>query len=77
MAEEAHEQAHGFFERTFLGYSNFPEVAAQAYLADAEALLRLNDPQGAKLTLNEALNELKDSISPDLYASLQEKHDSI
>ncbi|NCG09349.1 MAG: tetratricopeptide repeat protein [Verrucomicrobia bacterium] len=77
MAEEAHEQAHGFFERTFLGYSNFPEVAAQAYLADAEALLRLNDPQGAKLTLNEALTELKDSISPDLYASLQEKHDSI
>lgn len=77
MAEEAHEQAHGFFERTFLGYSNFPEVAAQAYLADAEALLRLNDPQGAKLTLSEALTELKDNIPSELYASLQEKHDSI
>lgn len=77
MAEEAHEQAHGFFERTFLGFSNFPEVAAEAYLADAEALLRLNDPQGAKLTLSEALTELKDTISSELYASLQEKHDSI
>lgn len=77
MAEQAHEQAHGFFERTFLGYSNFPEVAAQAYLADAEALLRLNDPQGAKLTLREALTELKDNIPSELYASLQEKHDSI
>ncbi len=77
MAEEAHEQAHGFFERTFLGYSNFPEVAAEAYLADAEALLRLNDPESAKLTLTEALTELKDSISTDLYTSIQEKHDSI
>lgn len=77
MAEEALDKAHGFFERTFLGYSNFPEVAAEAYLADAEALLRLNDPQGAKLTLSEALTELKDNISSELYTSLQEKYDSI
>ncbi|CAI8363156.1 MAG: Outer membrane protein assembly factor BamD [Opitutia bacterium UBA7350] len=77
MAEEAHEQAHGFFERTFLGYSNFPEVAAQAYLADADALLKLNDPQGAKLTLSEALDQLIGNIPSELYASLQEKYDSI
>ena len=34
-------------------------------------------PQGAKPTLSEALTELKDNIPTELYASLQEKHDSI
>jgi tetratricopeptide (TPR) repeat protein len=77
MAENAHDEAHGFFERTFLGYSNFPVVAAEAYLSDAEALLKMNDPESAKITLSEALEELKDSVPSELYASLQKKHDSL
>lgn len=77
MAEAEYDKAHGFFERTFLGYSNFPEVAAQAYLADAEALIKLNDLDSAKTTLAEALAELKDNINDALFAKLKDKYTTL
>ena len=73
MAEEKYQQAHGFFERTFLGFSNFPEVAAKAYLADANALLKLNDSAGAKSTLEEAVTELEGAIEPAMFNQIKDK----
>jgi tetratricopeptide (TPR) repeat protein len=77
MAEAEYNKAHGFFERTFLGYSNFPEVAADAYLADAEVLIKLNDINSAKATLAEALTELKGSISDARLAEIQDKYTTL
>ncbi len=77
MADEAFPAAHGFFERTFLGYSHFGEWSARAYLADAEALLRMGDPASAATTLDEAIAELKEAAPADLYEAIEEKRASI
>ena len=58
MAESAYDKAHGFFERTFLGYPHISEWSAKAYLADAEALLEIGARQDAITTLEEAVREL-------------------
>lgn len=58
MAEAAYAEAHGFFERTFLGYPHLTEWSARAYLADAEALLAMGSREDAVTTLQEAVAEL-------------------
>lgn len=77
MADADYPAAHGFFERTFLGYANFTEWSAQAYLADAEALLKMGDSEGAAGTLDEAIAELKESAPSELYQALIEKRAKI
>lgn len=77
MAEEAYPEAHGFFERTFLAYSNFADWCARAYLADADALLKMGEQESAANTLDEALVELKGKTTDELYQALKEKRTSI
>ncbi|MFP4069583.1 MAG: tetratricopeptide repeat protein [Opitutales bacterium] len=73
MADEAYAEAHGFFERTFLGYSHFGEWAARAYLADAEALLKMGEREDAVRTLEEASDSLADEAPEDLYETIRTK----
>ena len=77
MAEAAYAQAHGFYERTFLGYSHFGEWCARAYLADADALVKMGDPAGAKTTLTEAIEQLEGVAPDELFAQLQEKFNTL
>ncbi len=73
MAEQSYAEAHGFYERTFLGYSHMAEWAARAYLADAKALVALGDRAGAKATLTEAATELEASAPAELYKQIQDE----
>lgn len=73
MAEAAYAQAHGFYERTFLGYSHFGKWCALAYLADADALIKMGDTTGAQTTLTEAVEQLKGVAPEDLFRQLQQK----
>ena len=77
MADGDYPAAHGFFERTFLGYSHFSDWCARAYLADAEALIKMGDPESAGATLDEAIAELKESASEELYNALIKKRTNI
>jgi tetratricopeptide (TPR) repeat protein len=73
MAESKYAEAHGFFERTFLGYSQFSEWCARAYLGDANALLGLGAKPDAIATLTEAVEMLSETASPELMAPIQAK----
>lgn len=73
MAENKYAEAHGFFERTFLGYSQFSEWCAHAYLADANALLSLGAKSDAVATLTEAVEMLSETAPPELMTSIQAK----
>jgi len=73
MAENAYAEAHGFFERTFLGYPHLAEWSARAYLADADALVGMNAKQDAINTLKEAIQELSATAPEDILKSIQAK----
>ena len=73
MAENAYAQAHGFFERTFLGYPHLAQWSSLAYLEDAEALLGLNAVQDAITTLKEAVEELSDSSPQEVLQEIKAK----
>ena len=73
MAENAFAQAHGFFERTFLGYPHLAKWSALAYLEDAEALLGLSAGQDAINTLKEAIEELSDSAPQEVLQKIKAK----
>jgi TolA-binding protein len=73
MAENKYAEAHGFFERTFLGYSHFGDWCARAYLADAEALLGLGAKADAIATLSEALETLTETAPAELLQPIQAK----
>ena len=77
MTEKKYAEAHGFFERTFLGYSQFSELCARAYLADAEALLSLDSRSDAIATLSEAVETLSASAPPELMAPIQAKLEAL
>ncbi len=73
MAESKYAEAHGFFERTFLGYSQFSEWCARAYLADADALLGMGAKPDAIATLTEARDTLAETAPAELFESIQAK----
>ena len=73
MAENKYAEAHGFFERTYLGYSNISDWCARAYLADAEALLALGQKADAASVLAEAVETLSETAAPELMAPIQTK----
>ena len=73
MAESAYAEAHGFFERTFLGYPHLTEWSSRAYLADAGALLGMGAKQDAINTLNEAIEELSEKAPQDIILSIKAK----
>jgi tetratricopeptide (TPR) repeat protein len=73
MAESKYAEAHGFFERTFLGYSQFSEWCARAYLADAEALLGMGAKADAIATLTEANETLAEAAPAALLEAIQAK----
>ena len=77
ISEKKYAEAHGFFERTFLGYSQFSDLCARAYLADAEALLNLGTQSDAITTLTEAVEILTESASPELMAAIQAKLEAL
>ncbi len=67
------QEARAYFERTFLAYPHLPQMAGRAYLAEADALLRLGRRDDAVATLREATNELRSSAPPALFAEIQAK----
>ena len=73
MAENAYAEAHGFFERTFLGYPHLAKWSSLAYLEDADALLGLNAVQDAIKTLEEAIEELSDSSPQEVLQEIKAK----
>lgn len=73
MAQSAYAEAHGFFERTFLGYPHLAEWSARAYLADAEALVGMGEKADAITTLQEAVKELSANAPEDILKSIQAK----
>jgi TolA-binding protein len=73
MAEDAFAEAHGFFERTFLGYSQFSELAAKAYLQDANALIGMGNAASAKTTLQEAVELLSEVAPEETMAAIKSK----
>ena len=74
--EEKYPEAHGFYERTFLGYALFDEWAARAYLMDARTLVEMNQLDDAKRTLNEALSDDR-YRETEAYSELVEYANSI
>ena len=73
MAENKYAEARGFFERTYLGYSNISEWAARAYLADANALLALGEKADAVNVLTEAVETLSEATPPEFMTPIQTK----
>ena len=73
MAEDAYAKAHGFYERTFLGYPDLAEWRARAYLADAKALIGMGEKQDAINTLNEAVVEISATAPADILKSIKAK----
>lgn len=73
LAEEKLAEAHGFFERTYLGYSHFAEWAGKAYLADAETLIKMGNTQDAIAVLTEALELLADSATEDMLQTVRDE----
>ncbi|GEM_PF-426618 len=73
MQENAYAEAHGFFERTFLGYSQFTELCAKAYLQDANALIGMGERASAKATLQEATELLSESGPEEVMQSINAK----
>ena len=73
MAEDAYAKAHGFYERTFLGYPHLAEWSARAYLADAKALIGMGEKQDAINTLNEAVAEISAIAPTDVMKSIKDK----
>ncbi|MFP4351480.1 MAG: tetratricopeptide repeat protein [Puniceicoccaceae bacterium] len=55
--EGKYPDAHGFFERAFIGYETFDEWAARSYLMDARTLVEMGDTEGARNTLREAIEK--------------------
>ena len=73
MAEDAYAKAHGFYERTFLGYPHLAEWSARAYLADADALIGMGEKQDAMNTLQEAVTEISATAPADILKSIKAK----
>lgn len=73
MAENAYAEAHGFFERTFLGYPHLAEWSARAYLEDAQALLGMNATQDAINTLKEGIKELSEIAPAEVMQQIRDK----
>ena len=71
MIDQAYAKAHGFYERTFLGYSQFKVLSAKAYLGDAQSLLKMGNNSDAISTLTEALDTLSDIKSAEEYKNIQ------
>lgn len=69
--EGKYPEAHGFFERTFLGYALFEEWAARAYLMDARTLAQMGQMDDARNTLREALSDDRFSET-EVYSELVE-----
>ena len=72
-AEDKFAEAHGYYERTFLAYSQFSDWSARAYLADAEALIAMGSKADALKTLEEALTTLPKTIDAPVLESIKLK----
>jgi tetratricopeptide (TPR) repeat protein len=73
MADGEYAKAHGFFERTFLGYPHLAEWSARAYLADAEALIGMGAPEDAIRTLQEGSEEMAETAPEEILAEIRAK----
>ena len=74
--EGQYPEAHGFFERTFLGYGLFDEWAAKAYLMDAKTLVEMGEQEDAERTLAEALEDER-YRETEVYSELVEYANSL
>lgn len=63
--EQKYNEAHGFFERVFVGHAYFADWAIQAYMMDARTLTKMGNNADAKKTLKECL--AKDSYKENPY----------
>lgn len=73
FAEKKFAEAHGYYERTFLAYSQFYDWSARAYLADAEALIAMGSKADALQTLEEALATLPKTVDARVLESIKVK----
>ena len=73
FAEDKFAEAHGYYERTFLAYSQFSNWAARAYLADALALIAMGSQADALKTLEEALATLPKTVDAQVLESIEAK----
>ncbi len=74
--QELFSEAHAYFERTFLAFSQYREWAARAYLKDAETLLRMGAREDARNTLQEVLNT-PGYENLEVFAEIKQLHQSI
>lgn len=74
--QELFSEAHAYFERTFLAFSQYRQWAARAYLKDAETLLRMGAREDARNTLREVLNT-PGYEDLEVFAEIKELHQSI
>jgi tetratricopeptide (TPR) repeat protein len=69
-------EAHGFFERVFVGHSFFASWAIKAYMMDAKTLVKMGALADAKNTLKECL--ANDSFKSDpQYLEAQELYNNL
>ena len=73
FAEKKFAEAHGYYERTFLAYSQFADCAARAYLEDAKTLLAMGSNSDALATLKDAISTLSKTADAELIKAIKAK----
>lgn len=76
LAADETGKAQGFFERTYLAYSGYPEWAAKAVMESADLLLSSGDRQSAKETYQFFLDSASAMDSP-LYPVIVQKMEAL
>jgi len=74
--QERFPEAHAYFERTFIAFSQFREWSARAYLKDAETLLHMGAPRDARNTLREFL-DTPEAEEAGVYPEIRKLHQSL
>ena len=69
-------KAHGFYERTYLSYRQFPEWAGKAYYRDGLLLEQMNETESAK-SVYEAYLELTNAESLADYEAVRTRHETL
>jgi TolA-binding protein len=69
-------KAHGFYERTYLTYRQFPKWAGKAYYHDGLLLEEMNEVADAK-KVYEAYLKLPDAEKLDEYKEVRKRHETL
>lgn len=69
-------KAHGFYERTYLSYRQFPEWAGKAYYRDGLLLEAMNEKESAK-KVYDAYLQLPDAQNLAEYKEVRKRHETL